>query len=89
MTLTRPFPSGLAERAARLGDADGVLGDEQVTSFIREQLDARDLDGAGVCLLVPDGTRTCPLPLLMRAVHGALHGRVGRLTTLVALGTHA
>jgi len=89
MTLTRPVPSGLAERAARLGDADGVLGDEQVTSFIREQLDARDLDGAGVCLLVPDGTRTCPLPLLMRAVHGALHGRVGRLTTLVALGTHA
>ena len=40
-------------------------------------------------MLVPDQTRTCPLPLLMRAVHGALHGRVTRMTVLVALGTHA
>ena len=38
---------------------------------------------------MPDHTRTCPLPLLMRAVHGALHGRVTHLTVLVALGTHA
>jgi nickel-dependent lactate racemase len=42
-----------------------------------------------VCVLVPDHTRTCPLPLLMRAVHEALHGRVARLTVVVALGTHA
>ena len=40
-------------------------------------------------MLVPDGTRSCPLPLLLSAVHGALHGRVSRLTVLVALGTHA
>src|SRR6185312_16216668 len=46
-------------------------------------------DGRSVCVLVPDATRTCPLPLLLRAVHGALHGRVSRLTVLIALGTHA
>jgi nickel-dependent lactate racemase len=48
-----------------------------------------EVDGASVCLLVPDGTRSCPLPLVLPAVHGALHGRVSRLTVLVALGTHA
>jgi nickel-dependent lactate racemase len=38
---------------------------------------------------VPDGTRSCPMPLLLGAVHEALHGRVTQLTVLVALGTHA
>jgi nickel-dependent lactate racemase len=40
-------------------------------------------------VVVPDATRSCPLPLLMTAVHGALAGRVTRLTVLIALGTHA
>jgi nickel-dependent lactate racemase len=39
-------------------------------------------------VLVPDGTRVCPLPLLVGAVHRALHGRVSKLTVLIALGTH-
>ena len=89
MTLLRELPPGLADSAARLGDADTVLTEEQVTAFVRAQLDAHPFDGRSVCVLVPDGTRTCPMPLLLRAVHGALHGRVSRLTVLVALGTHA
>jgi nickel-dependent lactate racemase len=89
MTATSALPPGLAASAARLGDASTVLDDEQITAFVTEQLGAHPFDGRRVCVLVPDGTRTCPLPLLMRAVHGALHGRVTRLTVLVALGTHA
>ena len=89
MTLLREVPSGLAASAARLGDATTVLDEEQISAFVREQLDAHPFDGRSVCVLVPDATRTCPLPLLLRAVHGALHGRAGRLTVLVALGTHA
>jgi lactate racemase len=42
-----------------------------------------------VFVLLPDGTRSFPLPLLVRAVHRALYGRVSQLTVLVALGTHA
>jgi len=60
-----------------------------MTGFLRGQLAALDLAGRSVCVLVPDGTRTCPLPLLMPAIHAELHGRVSRLTVLVALGTHA
>jgi nickel-dependent lactate racemase len=74
---------------AKLGGPREVLGEEAVWSFVRDQLGAADLDGRSVCVLVPDSTRSCPLPLLMSALHQAVHGRVTRLTVLVALGTHA
>ena len=89
MTHIGEVPPGLAASAARIGDTTTVLDDGQVAAFVREQLAAHPFDGRSVCVLVPDATRTCPLPLLMRAVHAALHGRVTRLTVLVALGTHA
>ena len=81
-------PAQAARRALRLGGTEGVLAPEAVAAFIEEQLGGVDLDGKSVCIVVPDGTRTCPLPLLVGAVHRALHGRVSRMTTLIALGTH-
>jgi nickel-dependent lactate racemase len=88
MTTTQESPAQAATRAARIGGAEGVLTTEQVRAFVREQLDATDLDDRSVCIVVPDATRTCPLPMLLEAVHGAIHGRVSRMTTLIALGTH-
>jgi len=78
-----------ATAATRIGGAGEVLTEQQARAFVHDQLQAADLDGRSVCVLVPDGTRSCPLPLLLSAVHQALHGRVSRLTVLVALGTHA
>jgi nickel-dependent lactate racemase len=75
--------------AVRIGGPDRILGEEEVARFVAEQLAGIDADGRSVCVLVPDGTRAFPLPLLVRAVHRALHGRASRLTVLVALGTHA
>ena len=89
MTTALDDPAQAATRAARIGGADEVLTDADVTTFIREQLDAHDLGGKNVCIVLPDGTRSCPLPLLLRAVHGALHGRASRITALISLGTHA
>ena len=77
------------EVAVTIGGPTGVLAAAEVAAFVREQLAAQELDGRSVCVLVPDATRSCPLPLLLDAVHGALAGRVSRLTVLVALGTHA
>jgi lactate racemase len=88
MTQTRP-ETRPALPAARVGGPGEVLTDEQVRAFVLEQLGAADLDGRSVCVIVPDGTRSCPMPLLLGAVHEALAGRVTRLTVLVALGTHA
>ncbi|MFB9743596.1 lactate racemase domain-containing protein, partial [Pseudonocardia sulfidoxydans] len=89
MTFIGEVPPGLAAAAARIGDATTVLDADQVTAFVLRELADHPFDGRSVCVLVPDATRTCPLPLLLRAVHEALHGRVSRLTVLVALGTHA
>jgi lactate racemase len=75
-------------RARMIGGPSSVLTPEEVTAFVTESLAGADLDGRSVCLVIPDGTRSSPLPLLLRAVHGALVGRVTRLTALIALGTH-
>ena len=72
-----------------VGGPDDVLTDKALAQFVVEALDATDLDGARVCVIVPDGTRSCPLPLLLDAVYRSLHARVAQLTVLIALGTHA
>jgi lactate racemase len=73
---------------ASIGGPNDILSADQVRAFVREQFDGVELDGRSLCVIVPDGTRSVPLPLLMSAVHGAVHGRVTRITVLVALGTH-
>lgn len=84
------FPTSLsAASVARIGDASSTLSDDRVEQFVAAELAAGDLDGKSVCVLVPDGTRTCPLPSLLGAVHRALVGRASRVTAVVALGTHA
>lgn len=71
-----------------IGGPGETLSPAQVTDFVQEQLAGVPLNGRSVCVLVPDGTRSGPLPLLLSAVHSALAGRVSRLTVLIALGTH-
>jgi nickel-dependent lactate racemase len=88
MTDTLEVVSAQARLAARIGGPDQVLQPEEVREFILRSLGSADLDGRSVCLVVPDGTRSCPLPFLLACVHEALVGRVTRLTVLVALGTH-
>ncbi|WP_062979491.1 lactate racemase domain-containing protein [Nocardia flavorosea] len=75
--------------AATIGGPDETLGAEQLRAFVAGQLATLDLDGRSVCLVVPDATRSCPLPLLISALHSELHGRATRITVVIALGTHA
>jgi lactate racemase len=75
--------------SALIGGVDDVLGDDDVRAFVSEQLQAADLEGRSLCLVIPDATRTCPLPLLLSAVHQAVAGRVRSCLAVVALGTHA
>jgi nickel-dependent lactate racemase len=87
MSLSTPVPP--RTDVAAVGGPGTVLSEEEVRAFVHEQLSRADLDGRSLCVVVPDGTRSCPLPLLVGAVHEAVHGRVSRLTVVVALGTHA
>ncbi|MCB0913793.1 MAG: hypothetical protein KDB60_19480, partial [Propionibacteriaceae bacterium] len=78
----------LAADAALIGGPGTTLTEDELRGFVREQLDAAGLDGRSVCLVIPDGTRSSPLPLLLDAVCSTLAGRVTTLTAVVALGTH-
>ncbi|MDO8108000.1 lactate racemase domain-containing protein [Isoptericola sp. b441] len=71
-----------------IGGPEQVLEPTAVVEFVVESLDRLPLEGRSVCLVIPDGTRSAPLPLLLSAVHRALVGRVSRLTAVIALGTH-
>jgi lactate racemase len=70
------------------GSIERALGDDDVVAIVREGLAGSEFDGRRVLLIVPDGTRTAPMPLLFRLIHAALAGRVTALDVLIALGTH-
>lgn len=65
-----------------------TMSDHDVRQKISERLDAADFDGQRVLLVVPDATRTAPLPLLFDAVHQKLSPVAARIDVVVALGTH-
>jgi nickel-dependent lactate racemase len=67
----------------------GYLSNAQVTSLVSEFLQAADLDGRSVLVLIPDGTRTMPMPLMFQILEQELSTRVKALDFLVALGTHS
>ncbi|MCK2124990.1 lactate racemase domain-containing protein, partial [Pseudomonas sp. PNPG3] len=75
--------------AATLGGPEGILTEEQISGFVAEQIAGADIDGKSVCVIIPDGTRSVPLPKVMRPLHAALAGRASSVTVLIALGTHA
>lgn len=72
-----------------LGGPGETLTDDTVRGFVRDAVAGAGLAGRSVCVIVPDGTRSCPLPLLLSALHEVLHGVASRVTVLIALGTHA
>ena len=57
----------LVTRSVSIGGVGQHLDPDQVREFVVAQFREADLDGKRVCLVVPDGTRTCPLPLLLQA----------------------
>lgn len=79
---------GDPSQAAVIGGVGMELSDDQIRAFVLDQLAGVDVDGKSICLVVPDATRTCPLPLLLRSVHAALDGRARQVTVVIALGTH-
>ncbi|HSJ52397.1 MAG TPA: lactate racemase domain-containing protein [Anaerolineae bacterium] len=70
------------------GSTTGYLTQDEVRAIVAEVLAEVDLAGKRVLVLVPDGTRTAPIPLFFRLLHEELAGRVAALDFLVALGTH-
>ncbi|HEY4360180.1 MAG TPA: lactate racemase domain-containing protein [Bryobacteraceae bacterium] len=67
---------------------NGFLSEQQIRKIASEALAKLPVDGWRVLVLIPDGTRTMPMPLFFDLLERELGERVRDLDYLVALGTH-
>ncbi len=65
-----------------------TLNAERMQNWIYEHVPLDDFRGKRVLMIVPDNTRTAPLPVLFPALRGLLRPVTKSLDVLVALGTH-
>ncbi len=65
-----------------------ILTDDQVRQWIATNVPIEDYRGQRLLLVVPDATRTAPLPLLFDALFKHLRPVVDALDVIIALGTH-
>ncbi len=70
------------------GFTDRYLSEAETRDILDRAFSDRDLDGKRVLLIIPDGTRTAPIPMFFRLLYEILGQRVAALDYLVALGTH-
>lgn len=70
------------------GSPDELLNAAQIRQIVNEMLERYDLSGKRVLVIIPDGTRTAPIPLFVRLFQELIAGRAAALDYLVALGTH-
>ena len=71
------------------GVAEGYLSGEEIARSWRKGLARLPVDGRRVLVLIPDGTRTMPMPLMFEMLERELGpARRRRSIILVALGTH-
>ncbi|WP_394839836.1 lactate racemase domain-containing protein [Pendulispora rubella] len=70
------------------GSAGEILEPAQVESILHDALTPLTFDGKRVLVVIPDGTRTAPVPLIFRLLCDALTPRTQALDFLIALGTH-
>jgi len=66
----------------------GSLSESDIRQLIAQAFEPASIDGKRVLVIIPDSTRTAPIPLFFRLFHRVLSGRVAALDFMVALGTH-
>jgi nickel-dependent lactate racemase len=70
------------------GLEQGYLSQAAVEEVARQGINSLKLDGKRVLVIIPDSTRTMPLPMVFDLFATLMHNRVMQLDYLVALGTH-
>ena len=70
------------------GAANSFLSTDDVRQIVTQAFESGKLDGKRVIVLIPDGTRTMPMPQMFSLFREILRPRVKTLDYLVALGTH-
>ncbi|RME47790.1 MAG: DUF2088 domain-containing protein [Caldilineae bacterium] len=70
------------------GYTDRFLSETETRALMADALAKTHLRGKRVLIIIPDGTRTAPIPMMFRLFHELLAGQVAALDYLIALGTH-
>lgn len=65
-----------------------VHSDDDASARLRAWADTVAVDGRRAVVLLPDHTRTAPVPLMFQTLADAWAGRAASLVFLIALGTH-
>jgi len=65
-----------------------ILSEAKVKEIIKAGTPAGLYEKRSVLVLTPDGTRTCPLPMMVRVVSEVIGEKAAKLDFMVALGTH-
>ncbi len=66
----------------------GTLSESEVEEVVHAGLSGKNLAGKKVLVIVPDSTRTAPLPLFYRVLTASVGKTAKDLHFLIALGTH-
>jgi nickel-dependent lactate racemase len=67
---------------------DKFLSEDETRALMQAALEGAALVDKRVLVIIPDRTRTAPIPLMFRLFFELLGGRVAKLDYLIALGTH-
>jgi lactate racemase len=70
------------------GSAERNLSEKEVREIVAEAVESAGVEGKRVLIVIPDGTRTMPMPAMFALFQNLLRPRVNALDYLVALGTH-
>jgi nickel-dependent lactate racemase len=70
------------------GYEDKFLTEDEIREIMVQALSETKLAGKRVLIIIPDGTRTAPIPQMFRLFYEILGGQVAALDYLIALGTH-
>jgi nickel-dependent lactate racemase len=68
--------------------AEGVLAHDEVRQIIAQAAADVGVTGKRVLTIIPDGTRTMPMPLMFQLLQAEIGTRAAACDYLVALGTH-
>ena len=86
---TAPVSLSVSSGVVGKGLEEGFLSRGEIHSLVADGLSRLDLRGLRVLVLIPDGTRTMPMPFLFGILEEELLPQVKKLDFLVATGTHS
>lgn len=74
--------------ARGIGYTDHELREDEIRQVVAATVDGAGLRGKKILCLIPDHTRTCPLPFMFRLMCETAGAVAAKLDFIVALGTH-